>query len=127
MDYLKYLHQLLTFTHYLRMHEHCSTKQNFVCQYLVSLTGDNLTVSNTINHLQDRIQLFSSNKGIFQSDSKGKLKHNQGKFSRKNYKQSKNGIPNRETNDHKNQPNPELSLFSNNNVNSKNRDTVLQF
>lgn len=77
MDYLKYLHQLLTFTHYLRMHECCSTKQDIVCQYLVSLTGDNLTDSSTINHLQDRIQLFYSNQSIFQSDSKGNLKQNQ--------------------------------------------------
>ncbi|KAM3678951.1 LOW QUALITY PROTEIN: protein phosphatase 2C-like domain-containing protein 1 [Ammospiza maritima maritima] len=63
LDYLKYSHQLLTSTHYLRMHECCSTKEDTVCQYL-------------------------------------------------------------ETNDHKNQPNPELSLFSNNEVNSKNRDTL---
>lgn len=56
------------------MHECCSTKQDFVCQYLATLTGENVTDSNTINHLQDRIQWFYSKKGIFQSDSKGNLK-----------------------------------------------------
>lgn len=58
-------------------HERCSTKQDIVCQYLVSLPRDNLTDSNTINHLQDRIQVFYSNKSILQSDSKGNLKQNQ--------------------------------------------------
>lgn len=76
LDYLKSLYKLLTFTHYLRMHEHCSTKQNFMSQYLISLTGDNLTDSSPINHLQDGIQLFYSNKGIFQNDSEGNLKQN---------------------------------------------------
>lgn len=126
LDYLKYLHQLLAFTHYLRMHECSSPKHDFVCQYLISLTGDNLTDSNTVNHLQDEIKPSYSNKGILQSDSKGNLKQNQWKCSRKNYRQNKNGIPNKETNDHKYQPNPELSLFSNNEVNSSNRDTLFQ-
>ncbi|KAM7124352.1 protein phosphatase 2C-like domain-containing protein 1 [Ciconia maguari] len=114
---------LTTFTHYLRMYE--CVQQNrtspYKCQYLMPLTEDNLNYSKAINDLQDRTEMLYSNKEIFLTDSKGNLKQNKPTCSRRNYLQSEDGVP-KETDDHKNQADPELSLFSNDEVNSQNRE-----
>ncbi|KAK4828371.1 hypothetical protein QYF61_026093 [Mycteria americana] len=114
---------LTTFTHYLRMYE--CVQQNrtspYKCQYLMPLTEDNLNDSKAINDLQDRIEMLYSNKDIFLTDSKGNLKQNKPTCSRRNYLQSEDGVP-KESDDHKNQADPELSLFSNDEVNSQNRE-----
>ncbi|KAM9304607.1 protein phosphatase 2C-like domain-containing protein 1 isoform 1-T2 [Morus bassanus] len=112
---------LTTFTHYLRMHE--CVQQNgtspYKFQYLTHLTEDNLNDSKAIHDLQDGMEIPYSNKDIFLTDSKGNLKQNKPKCSRRNYLQSEDGVP-KENGDHKNQADPELSLFSNNEVNSQN-------
>ncbi|XP_050771862.1 protein phosphatase 2C-like domain-containing protein 1 [Gymnogyps californianus] len=114
---------LKTFTHYLRMYE--CVQQNGTspskCQYLMPLTEDNLNDSKAIKDLQNGIQILYSNKRIFHTDSKGNLKQNKPKCSRRKYLQSEDGVP-KETDDHKNQADPELSLFSNNEVNSHNTE-----
>ncbi|XP_009327785.1 PREDICTED: protein phosphatase 2C-like domain-containing protein 1 [Pygoscelis adeliae] len=114
---------LTTFTRYLRMYE--SVQQNgtspYVCQYLMPLTEDNLNDSKAIKGLQNGIETLYSNTDIFLTDSKGNLKQNKPKCSRRNYLQSEDGVP-KETDDHKNQADPELSVFSNNEVNSQNRE-----
>lgn len=85
------------------------------------LTEDNLNDAKTIKDLQDGIEILYSNKDIFITDSKGNLKQNKPKCSRGNYSQSEDGVPT-ETDDHKNQADPELSLFSKNEVSSQNRE-----
>ncbi|XP_009573440.1 PREDICTED: LOW QUALITY PROTEIN: protein phosphatase 2C-like domain-containing protein 1 [Fulmarus glacialis] len=114
---------LTTFTHYLRMYE--CVQQNGTslckCQYLMPLTEDNLNDSKATKDLQDGIEILYSNKDIFLTDSKGNLKQNKPKCSRRNYLQSEDGVP-KETDDHKNQADPGLSLFTNNEVKSQYRD-----
>lgn len=85
------------------------------------LTGDNLNDSKAIKDLQNGIEILYSNTDIVLTDSKGNLKQNKPKCSRRNYLQSEDGVP-KETDDHKNQADPELSVFSNNEVNSQNRE-----
>ncbi|KAM6142958.1 LOW QUALITY PROTEIN: protein phosphatase 2C-like domain-containing protein 1 [Phoenicopterus ruber ruber] len=122
LDYNKVHATQTTFTHYLRMYE--CVQQNGTspfCQYLMPLTEDNLNESKAINDLQDGTEILYSNKDIFLTDSKGILKQNKPKCSRRNYLQSEDGVP-KDTDDHKNQADPELSLFSNNEVNSQNRE-----
>lgn len=114
---------LTTYTRYLRRYE--CVQQNgtspLTCQYSMPLTEDNLNDAKTIKDLQDGIEILYSNKDIFITDSKGNLKQNKPKCSRGNYSQSEDGVPT-ETDDHKNQADPELSLFSNNEVSSQNRE-----
>ncbi|CAM9215967.1 unnamed protein product [Bubo scandiacus] len=114
---------LTTFTRYLRMYE--CVQQNgtppYKCQYLMPLTEDNLNDSKAINDLQDGREILYSNKDIYLTDSKGNLKQNKPKCSRRTYVQSKDGAP-KETDNQKNQDDPELTLFSNNEVNSQNRE-----
>ncbi|KAM6315162.1 protein phosphatase 2C-like domain-containing protein 1 [Aegotheles albertisi] len=114
---------LTTFTHYLRMYE-CVQQDGtslYKSQYLMPLPEDNLNDSKAINDLQDGTEILYSNKDIFLTGSKGNLKQNKPKCSMRNYLQSEDGVP-KETDDHKNQADPELSLFSNNEVSSQNRD-----
>lgn len=114
---------LTTFTHYLQMYE--CVQQNGTslckCQYLMPFTEDNLNDSKATKDLQDGIDILYSNKDIFLTDSEGNLKQNKPNCSRRNYLQSEDEVP-KETDDHKNQADPGLSLFSNNEVNSQNRD-----
>uniref|UniRef100_A0A8B9MR49 Protein phosphatase 2C like domain containing 1 n=1 Tax=Accipiter nisus TaxID=211598 RepID=A0A8B9MR49_9AVES len=114
---------LTTFTHYLRMHE--CVQQNAPslckCQYLMPLTEDNLNDSKAVKDLQHGIEVLYSNEDILLTDSKGNLQQNKPKCSRRNYLPSEDGVL-KETNDHKNQADPELYLFSNNEVNSQNRE-----
>ncbi|XP_010123655.1 PREDICTED: protein phosphatase 2C-like domain-containing protein 1 [Chlamydotis macqueenii] len=114
---------LTTFTHYLRMYQciHQNGTLPSKCQYLMPLTQDNLNDSKTIKDLQNRLEILHSNEDIFLTDSKGNLKQNKSKCSRRNYLQSEDGVP-KETDDHKNQADPELSVFSNSEVNSQNRE-----
>ncbi|KFW70968.1 Protein phosphatase 2C-like domain-containing protein 1, partial [Pygoscelis adeliae] len=81
---------LTTFTRYLRMYE--SVQQNgtspYVCQYLMPLTEDNLNDSKAIKGLQNGIETLYSNTDIFLTDSKGNLKQNKPKCSRRNYLQN---------------------------------------
>ncbi|KAM9287939.1 LOW QUALITY PROTEIN: protein phosphatase 2C-like domain-containing protein 1 [Cariama cristata] len=118
LDYNEVLALTLTFTHYLRMYE--CVQQNgsspCTCQHLMPLAEEN--DSKAINDLQDRIEILYSNKDVFLTDSKGNLKQNKPKCSSRNYLQSEDGLP-KETDDHKNQVD-ELSLFSNNELNSQN-------
>ncbi|KFV53056.1 Protein phosphatase 2C-like domain-containing protein 1, partial [Gavia stellata] len=92
LDYNEVLALTLTiFTHYLRMYE--CVQQNGTslckCQYLMPLTEDNLNDSKAINDLQDGIEILYSNKDIFLTDSKGNLKQDKPKCSRRNYFQKK--------------------------------------
>nr|XP_009937131.1 PREDICTED: protein phosphatase 2C-like domain-containing protein 1 [Opisthocomus hoazin] len=116
---------LTTFTHYLRMYD--CVQQNGTslckCQYLMPLTADYLNDSKAID-LQNGIEVLYSNKEFFLTDSKGNLKQNKPKCSRRNYSQSENGAPT-QTDDHKNQADPKPPLFSNHEVNSQNRDIKL--
>ncbi|XP_009464817.1 PREDICTED: protein phosphatase 2C-like domain-containing protein 1 [Nipponia nippon] len=114
---------LTTFSHYLRMYEYVQQNRPSPCkcQYLMPLTEDNLNDSKAINDLKDGIEILYSNKDIFLTDSKGNLKPNKPKCSKRNYLQNEDGVP-KETDDHKNQADPELSLFSNDKVNSQNRE-----
>ncbi|GAB0184421.1 protein phosphatase 2C-like domain-containing protein 1 [Grus japonensis] len=124
LDYNEVLALTLTiFTHYLRMYECVQQKGTSPCkcQYLMPLTEDNLNDSKTIKDLQNGIEMLYSDKDIFLTNLKGNLKQNKPKCSRRNYLQSEDGVP-KETDDHKNQSDPELSLFSNNEVNSQNRE-----
>ncbi|KFO89894.1 Protein phosphatase 2C-like domain-containing protein 1, partial [Buceros rhinoceros silvestris] len=76
---------LTTFTHYLRMYE--GVEQNgtsYQCQYLMPLTEDNLNDSEAINNLQDETEIQYSNEDISLSDSKGNLKQNKPRCSRRN-------------------------------------------
>ncbi|XP_069716499.1 protein phosphatase 2C-like domain-containing protein 1 [Phaenicophaeus curvirostris] len=112
---------LTTFTDYMRMYE--SVQQNGTssckCQYLMPLTEDNLNDSKAINNMQDRI--LYSNKDIFLIDSKSNLKQNEPRCSGENYLQSEDESP-METEDDKYQADPELFFFSNNKVNTQNRE-----
>lgn len=111
---------LTTITHYFRVYE-CAQQNRTSpckCQYLTPLTEDNLSDPKAINDRQDRIETLYSSKDIFLADSKGNLKQNKPKRSRRNYLQSEDGVP-KKTNGHKNQADPELSLFSNNEVNGE--------
>lgn len=87
----------------------------------MSLTEDNLNDSKATEDPQDGREILYSNKHIFLTASKGNLKQNKPKWSRRNYLQSEDGVP-KETDDNKNQVDPGLSLSSNNEVNSQNRD-----
>lgn len=91
------------------------------CQYLMPLTEDNLNDSKAVKDLQHGIEVLYSNKDILLTDSKGNLQQNKPKCSRRNYLPSEDGVL-KETDDHKNEADPELSLFSNNEVNSQNRE-----
>lgn len=110
---------LTTFTHYLRVYE--GVQQNgtspYQCQYLMPLTEDNL---NDSNNLQDGTEIQYSSKDISLNDSKGNLKQNKPTCSRKNSLQSEDGVP-KETGDHKNKADLELCLYSNDNINSQDR------
>ncbi|KAM6410180.1 protein phosphatase 2C-like domain-containing protein 1 [Pluvialis apricaria] len=124
LDYNEVLALTLTiFTHYLRRYECVQQTGTFPlkCQYSMPLTEDNLNDSKAIKDLQDGTEILYSNKDIFLTDSKGNLKQNTPKCSRGNYSQSEDGVP-KETHDHKNQADPELPLFSNNEVSSQNRE-----
>lgn len=112
---------LTTFTHYLRMYE--GVEQNgtsYQCQYLMPLNEDNLNDSKAINNLQDGTENQYSNKDISLNDSKGNLKQNKPRCSRRNSLQSEDGVP-KETGDHKNEADLELCLYSNDNINSQDR------
>ncbi|NWQ96137.1 PP2D1 protein, partial [Burhinus bistriatus] len=78
---------LTTFTHYLRRYE--CVQQNGTslckCQYSMPLTEDNLNDSKAIKDLQDGIEILYSNKDISLTNSKGNLKQNKPKCSRRNY------------------------------------------
>ncbi|KFZ59248.1 Protein phosphatase 2C-like domain-containing protein 1, partial [Antrostomus carolinensis] len=82
---------LTMFTHYLRMYE--CVQQNGTspskCQDLIPLTEDNLKDSKAIKDLQDGTEILYSNEDIFHTDSKGNLKTNKAKCSRRNYLQKK--------------------------------------
>ncbi|KFP44325.1 Protein phosphatase 2C-like domain-containing protein 1, partial [Chlamydotis macqueenii] len=82
---------LTTFTHYLRMYQciHQNGTLPSKCQYLMPLTQDNLNDSKTIKDLQNRLEILHSNEDIFLTDSKGNLKQNKSKCSRRNYLQKK--------------------------------------
>lgn len=108
---------LRTFTHYLRMYEQQNRMSPYKCQYLMLLTEDKFNDSEASNDLQGGAEILYSHKDILLSDSKGNLKLNKLKCSRKNLLQS--GVP-KGTNDSKNQTDQELSLFSNNQVKSQN-------
>ncbi|XP_063181232.1 protein phosphatase 2C-like domain-containing protein 1 [Chroicocephalus ridibundus] len=99
---------LKTFTHYLKRYE--CVQQNrtspYKCQHLMPLTEDNLNDSKAIEDLQDGIERLYSNKP---------------KCSRRKHLQSEEGVP-KESDDHKNQADPEPSLFSNDEVSSQNRE-----
>ncbi|KAM6373663.1 protein phosphatase 2C-like domain-containing protein 1 isoform 1-T3 [Alca torda] len=99
---------LKTFTHYLKRYE--CVQQNgtspYTCQHLMPLIEDNLNDSKAIKDLQDGIELLYSNKL---------------KCSRRNHLQSEDGVA-KESDDHKNQADPEPSLFSNDEVSSQNRE-----
>lgn len=114
---------LTTFTQYLRTHE--CVQQNgtspYKCQYLTPLSEDNLNDSKAIKDLQAGIEILYSNTDIFLTDSKDNLEQNKPKYSRMSYLQSEDGVPN-ESDDHKNQADSELPLFSNHEVNSQNRE-----
>uniref|UniRef100_A0A8C3J452 Protein phosphatase 2C like domain containing 1 n=1 Tax=Calidris pygmaea TaxID=425635 RepID=A0A8C3J452_9CHAR len=114
---------LTTFTHYLKRYE--CVQQNRAspskCQYLMPLTEDNLSDSKAITDLQDGREILYSSKDISLTDSKDNLEQNKPKCSRRNHLQSEDGVP-KETDDHKNQADPEPSLFSNNEVSSQNRE-----
>ncbi|KFV19630.1 Protein phosphatase 2C-like domain-containing protein 1, partial [Tauraco erythrolophus] len=81
---------LTTFTRYLRMYE--SVQQNGTspceCQYLMPLTEDNLNDSKAIKDLQNGTETLYSNKDISLTDSKGNLKQNKPKCSRRSHLQS---------------------------------------
>ncbi|NXE26138.1 PP2D1 protein, partial [Ardeotis kori] len=81
---------LTTFTHYLRMYQcvHQNGTLPSKCQYLMPLTEDNLNDSKTIKDLRNRLEILHSNEDIFLTDSKGNLKQNKPKYSRRNYLQS---------------------------------------
>ncbi|KFU85116.1 Protein phosphatase 2C-like domain-containing protein 1, partial [Chaetura pelagica] len=81
---------LTTFTRYLRMYECIQQNRTLLCksQDLMPLTDDNLNDSKAINGLQDETEILYSSKDIFP----------------------------KETDDHKNEADPELSLFSSNEV-----------
>ncbi|XP_051465780.1 protein phosphatase 2C-like domain-containing protein 1 [Apus apus] len=87
---------LTMFTHYLRMYECIQQNRTFLCksQVLMPLTDDNLNDSKAISDLQDETEILYSSKDIFP----------------------------KETDDNKNQADPELSLFSSNEVSSQNRE-----
>ncbi|XP_010005831.1 PREDICTED: protein phosphatase 2C-like domain-containing protein 1 [Chaetura pelagica] len=87
---------LTTFTRYLRMYECIQQNRTLLCksQDLMPLTDDNLNDSKAINGLQDETEILYSSKDIFP----------------------------KETDDHKNEADPELSLFSSNEVSSQNRE-----
>ncbi|XP_074006201.1 protein phosphatase 2C-like domain-containing protein 1 [Numenius arquata] len=114
---------LTTFTRYLKRYE--CVQQNRAslckCQYLMPLTEDNLNDSKAITDLQDGREILYSSKDISLTDSKGNLEQNKSKCSRRNHLQSEDGVP-KETDDHKNQADPELSLFSNSEVSLQNRE-----
>ncbi|XP_008948214.1 PREDICTED: protein phosphatase 2C-like domain-containing protein 1 [Merops nubicus] len=121
LDHNKVLALTLTiFTRYLRIYE--CVQQNVTspskCQYGMPLAEENLNASETIKDLQDGREILYSRKDIFLTDSKGNLKQNESKCSRRNYLQTEDGVP-KETDDHKNQADPELSLFRKNKVNSQ--------
>ncbi|XP_032864409.2 protein phosphatase 2C-like domain-containing protein 1 [Tyto alba] len=124
LDYHKVLAiTLTTFTHYLRMYEYIQQNGTspYKYQYLLPLTEENLNDSQAVNDLQDAIEILYSNKDIFLIDSRGNLKENKPKYSQRKHLQSEDRIP-KETDDRKNQADPELSLFSNNEVNSQNQE-----
>lgn len=111
---------LTTFTHYLRMYEnvHQNGASLYKCQYLMTLSEEDLNHSEATNGLQDGIEMLYSN--IFPSGSKGNFTQSKPKCSRSSYLQSEDKVP-KETNDHKKQADPELSLFSNDEKGQLNR------
>ncbi|KAM6281098.1 protein phosphatase 2C-like domain-containing protein 1 [Porphyrio hochstetteri] len=106
---------LTTFTHYLRTCECVQQKGTspHKCHYAMPLTEDNLNDNGT--------ETLHSNKDIFLTDSEGNLKQNKPECSKRSYLPSEDGVPT-ETDDHKNQSDPELSFFSNNDVNLQNQE-----
>ncbi|KAM6421852.1 protein phosphatase 2C-like domain-containing protein 1 [Rhynochetos jubatus] len=114
---------LTTFTRYLRTYERVQQRgpSPSKCQCLMPLAGDNPSDSKGTNDLQDGIEILYSNKDILLTDSKGNLKQNKPKCPRRKDLQSEDGVP-KETDGHKNQADPELSLLSSNDVNSQNRE-----
>lgn len=90
----------------------------YKCQYLMTLSEEDLNESEATNGLQDGIEMLYSS--IFPSGSKGNFTQSKPKCSRSNYLQSEDKVP-KETNDHKNQADPELSLFSNDEKGQLNR------
>ncbi|XP_035175462.1 protein phosphatase 2C-like domain-containing protein 1 [Oxyura jamaicensis] len=111
-----------TFTHYLRMYEYVHQNGASLCkyQYLMTLSEEDLNDSEATNGLQDGIEMLYKNKDIFLSGSKGNFTHSKPKCPRSSYLQSEDKVP-KETNDHKNQADPELSLFSNDEIGPQNR------
>ncbi|XP_071661060.1 protein phosphatase 2C-like domain-containing protein 1 [Patagioenas fasciata] len=111
---------LTTFTQYLRTHE-CVQKNGpspYKCQYLMPLSEDNLNDSKAIKDLQAGIEILYFT-DIFLTESKGNLERSKPKYSRMSYLQSEDEVP-KESDYHKNQADPELSLFSHNKINSQN-------
>uniref|UniRef100_A0A8B9BPE2 Protein phosphatase 2C like domain containing 1 n=1 Tax=Anser brachyrhynchus TaxID=132585 RepID=A0A8B9BPE2_9AVES len=115
---------LTTFTHYLRMYEyvHRNGASLYKCQYLMTLSEEDLNGSEATNGLQDGTETLYSNQDIFLSRSKGNFTQSKPRCSRSNYLQSEGKVP-KETDDHKNQADPELSLFSNDEIGPQNRGT----
>ena len=91
----------------------------YKCQYLMTLSEEDLNGS---DGLQDRTETLYSNQDIFLSRSKGNFTQSKPKCSRSSYLQSEDKVP-KETDDHKNQADPELSLFSNDEIGPQNRGT----
>lgn len=109
---------LTTFTHYLRMYE--CIQQNgaslYNCQYLIPLSEEELSYSKATNYQQVGTEMQDSNMEVFLPDSKSSLTHGKPRCSSMSYLQSENGVVPKETNDRKNQADPELTLFSNDEI-----------
>ncbi|KFV13311.1 Protein phosphatase 2C-like domain-containing protein 1, partial [Pterocles gutturalis] len=81
---------LTTFTHYLRMYE-CAQQNRttpYERQHSMPLTEDHFNDSKAIRDLQNGREILYSNKDTFLTDSKGNLKENEPKCSRRNYLQN---------------------------------------
>ncbi|NWU69420.1 PP2D1 protein, partial [Pterocles burchelli] len=85
---------LTTFTHYLRIYERAQQNRTTPCecQHSMPLTEDHFNDSKAIRDLQNGKEILYSNKDTFLTDSKGNLKENEPKCSRRNYLQSEDGV-----------------------------------
>ncbi|XP_052548247.1 protein phosphatase 2C-like domain-containing protein 1 [Tympanuchus pallidicinctus] len=114
---------LTTFTHYLRTYERI--QQNgaslYNCLYLLPCSEEELSDSKATNYQQVGTEMQDSSMEIFLPDSKSSTTHGKPRCSRMSYLQSENGDVPKETDDHKNQADPELTLFSNDEIGPEKR------
>ncbi|OXB70382.1 UNVERIFIED_CONTAM: hypothetical protein H355_011129 [Colinus virginianus] len=114
---------LTTFTYYLRMYE--CIQQNgaslYNCQYLMPRSEEESNASNTTDCQHDGTEKLDSDTEIFLTDSKGNLTHGKPTCSQLSYLRSKDGVVPKETDYHKNQADPELIPFCNDETGSERR------